>query len=291
MTTTNNHSNQPVLVLGGTGKTGRRVAERLSARGTPVRIGSRSARPAFDWDGESTWSTVLEGAGAAYVVYSPDLAIPGAAEVVGRFARQAVEHGVVRLVLLAGRGEEGARRAERAVQESGAAWTIVRASWFSQNFSEDYLLEPVLSGEIALPADGVAEPFVDADDIADVAVAALVDNRHIGELYELTGPRLLTFAEAVEEIAQAAGRDIRYVPVSVEDYAAEAAAQGVPGDVVDLLTYLFGTVLDGRNAHVTDGVRRALGREPRDFADYARDTAATGIWNPPVPNSAPSRAS
>jgi uncharacterized protein YbjT (DUF2867 family) len=280
MTTTNNHSNQPVLVLGGTGKTGRRVAERLSARGTPVRIGSRSARPAFDWVGESTWSTVLEGAGAAYVVYSPDLAIPGAAEVVGRFARQAVEHGVVRLVLLAGRGEEGARRAERAVQESGAAWTIVRASWFSQNFSEDYLLEPVLSGEIALPADGVAEPFVDADDIADVAVAALTDARHAFHLYEVTGPRLLTFADAAAEISRASGRDVRYVPVTSAEYAAGAVAQGVPAEVVDMLTGLFAEVLDGRNAYVTHGIERALGRPPRDFADYATAAARSGVWTP-----------
>jgi uncharacterized protein YbjT (DUF2867 family) len=280
MTTTNNHSNQPVVVLGGTGKTGRRVAERLSARGTPVRIGSRSARPAFDWDGESTWSTVLDGAGAAYVVYSPDLAIPGAAEVVGRFARQAVEHGVVRLVLLAGRGEEGARRAERAVQESGAAWTIVRASWFSQNFSEDYLLEPVLSGEIALPADGVAEPFVDADDIADVAVAALTDARHAFHLYEVTGPRLLTFADAAAEISRASGRDVRYVPVTSAEYAAGAVAQGVPAEVVDMLTGLFAEVLDGRNAYVTHGIERALGRPPRDFADYATAAARSGVWTP-----------
>jgi uncharacterized protein YbjT (DUF2867 family) len=213
-------------------------------------------------------------------VYSPDLAIPGAAEVVGRFARQAVEHGVVRLVLLAGRGEEGARRAERAVQESGAAWTIVRASWFSQNFSEDYLLEPVLSGEIALPADGVAEPFVDADDIADVAVAALTDARHAFHLYEVTGPRLLTFADAAAEISRASGRDVRYVPVTSAEYAAGAVAQGVPAEVVDMLTGLFAEVLDGRNAYVTHGIERALGRPPRDFADYATAAARSGVWTP-----------
>ena len=123
------------------------------------------------------------------------------------------------------------------------------------------------------------EPFVDADDIADVAVAALTEDGHIGRLYELTGPRLLTFAEAVDEVAKAAGREIRYVPISIEDYAAAAAEQGVPAEVIELLTYLFGEVLDGRNAHLTDGVQRALGRQPRDFAEYARDAAATGIWN------------
>jgi uncharacterized protein YbjT (DUF2867 family) len=124
----------------------------------------------------------------------------------------------------------------------------------------------------------VPEPFVDADDIADVAVAALTDDRHIGEVYELTGPRLLTFAEAVAEIARATGREIRYVPVSVDHFAA-AAYQDLPGELIELLTYLFTEVLDGRNAHLADGVQRALGREPRDFRDYARDAAATGVFN------------
>ena len=182
-------------------------------------------------------------------------------------------------MLLSGRGEEEAERAEQAVADSGAELTIMRATWFAQNFSEDYWREAVVSGEVALPAGDAPEPFVDADDIADVAVAALTDDRHVGELYELTGPRLLTFAEAVNEIAEATGREIRYVPVSIEEYAAAAAAQGVPGEVIELLSYLFAEVLDGRNAHLVDGVQRALGREPRDFGDYARATAASGVWD------------
>ena len=172
-------------------------------------------------------------------------------------------------------------RAEQAVRDSGAELTIVRSTWFNQNFSEDYMLEHVLSGEVALPAGDTPEPFVDADDIADVAVAALTEDGHVGQVYELTGPRLLTFAEAVEEIAQATRRrEIRYVPISIEEHAVAAAEQGVPAEVIDLLTYLFSEVLDGRNAHLADGVQRALGREPRDFADYARDAAATGVWDP-----------
>ena len=257
------------MVLGGTGKTGRRVVERLEARGLPVRVGSRSGEPPFDWEDRATWAPALQGVGSVYVSYYPDLAVPGAVETVGSFAELAVKSGVPRLVLLAGRGEPEAERAEQAVRDSGAELTILRSTWFAQNFSEDYWLEYVLSGEVALPAGDTPEPFVDADDIADVAVAALTEDGHVGQLYELTGPRLLTFAEAVEEIAQAAGREIRYVPISIEEYAAAAAEQGVPGEVIDLLTYLFSEVLDGRNAHLTDGVQRALGREPRDFADYA----------------------
>jgi uncharacterized protein YbjT (DUF2867 family) len=277
--TDNPHNTKPILVLGGSGKTGRRVVERLTTQGISTRVGSRSAVPPFDWEDRSTWAPVLNGVGAAYVSYYPDLAIPGAPEAVHAFADVALAHGVRRLVLLSGRGEEEAQRAERAVQDAGADVTIVRCAWFMQNFSEDYLLDAIVGGEVVLPATDQLEPFVDADDIADVAVAALTDDRHIGEVYELTSPRLMTFAGAVGEIAEATGREIRYLPVSVEEYAAGAADHGVPPEFVGFLTYLFSDVL-GHNAHLTDGVNQALGRPPRDFADYARATAATGVWNP-----------
>jgi uncharacterized protein YbjT (DUF2867 family) len=277
---TNARDTHETLVLGGTGKIGRRVAKRLLAQGMRTRVGSRSGRPPFDWEDRSTWSPVLEGVRSAYVSYSPDLAVPGAAETVGSFAELAVQSGVRRLVLLAGRGEPETELGEDAVRESGADLTIVRSTFFAQNFSEDFWRDLVVSGEVALPAGEVPEPFVDADDIADVAVAALTDERHIGEVYELTGPRLLTFAEAVDEIARATGREIRYVPISSEEFASAAAAEGVPSEIVDLLTYVFGEVLDGRNAHLADGVQQALGREPRDFSDYARDAAASGVWDP-----------
>jgi uncharacterized protein YbjT (DUF2867 family) len=189
-----------------------------------------------------------------------------------------VDEGAV--VQVDGRGEPEADMGEEAVRDSGADLTVLRPAWFSQNFSEDYLLEHVLSGEVALPAGDTPEPFVDADDIADVAVAALTQNGHVGQVYELTGPRLLTFAEAVHEIAGATGREIRYVPISIDEHATAAAELGVPGEFIDLLTYLYGEILDGRNAHLADGVQRALGRPPRDFADYARIAAATGVWSP-----------
>jgi uncharacterized protein YbjT (DUF2867 family) len=245
----------------------------------PTRIGSRSGEPPFDWGDESTWAPALRGVGSVYISYFPDISVPGAPEAVRSLAERALEQGVRRLVLLSGRGEEEAERAERAVQDTGADVTIVRCAWFMQNFSElDFLVGPILDGEVVLPAADQLEPFVDADDIADVAVAALTDDRHIGEVYELTSPRLLTFPDAVSEIARVTGREIRYMPISVEEYAAGAAAQGVPAEFVGFLTYLFGEVL-GHNAYLTDGVQRALGREPRDFADYARDTAATGVWS------------
>ena len=154
----------------------------------------------------------------------------------------------------------------------------MRASWFNQNFSEGYLRDSVLAGEIALPAGPVPEPFVDADDIADVAVAALTDSRHANELYEVTGPRALTFADAVGEIAAALGRPIRYVQISPEDFVVSMRAYASE-DIVRLMHELFTVVLDGRNVGVMQGVREALGRAPRDFSDYVRRTAASGVWN------------
>jgi uncharacterized protein YbjT (DUF2867 family) len=268
------------LVVGGTGKTGRRVVDRLRARGLAVRVGGRSADPPFDWDNRETWSRALTGVTAAYVAYYPDLAVPGAAHKIAAFAELAVKSGVRRIVLLSGRGEEGAVLGEEALRAFGADWTILRCSWFAQNFSEGAFVEQVLSGVVALPAGSVKEPFVDADDIADVAVEALTGEGHVGQLYELTGPRLMTFAEAVAEIGKATGQEIRYEQVSMEDYKALLVENHVPADFVWLIDHLFSTVLDGRNSHLTDGVRRALGRGPRDFSEYARATAAAGGWAP-----------
>jgi uncharacterized protein YbjT (DUF2867 family) len=268
-----------ILVLGATGKTGRRIVDRLRARGVPVRVGSRSAQPPFDWDDESSWAPALAGIEAVYVSYYPDLAAPGASDRIRAFAAAAKAAGAAHLVLLSGRGEQEAQASERMIQEAGVDWTILRASWFAQNFSESFFLDGVLSGEVVLPASDVPEPFVDADDIADAAVGALTEDGHVGQLYELTGPRMLTFAEAVAEIAKATDRDITFVPVAADDYAAALAAEDVPAEVIDMVTYLFTTVLDGRNAYLTDGVQRALGRAPRDFYDYAWDTAQSGAWD------------
>jgi uncharacterized protein YbjT (DUF2867 family) len=277
--TSETQSRKLTLVTGSSGTTGGRVAKRLAERGVPTRLGSRSGSPAFDWADESSWPAVLDGVEAAYLVYYPDLVAPGAVDTIRRFAKVAVSSGVRRLVLLSGRGEEEAQRAEQALIESGADWTIVRCAFFAQNFSEKGFEEFVRAGTVALPAPEVGEPFVDADDIADVVVAALTEDGHSGQLYELTGPRLLTFAESVAEIAAAAGRDIDYLTISTEEFIAGLVEQGIPEEEATVFAEIFGTVLDGRNAYLTNGVQRALGRPPRDFTEYARAAAATGVWN------------
>jgi uncharacterized protein YbjT (DUF2867 family) len=265
------------LVLGA--KTGHRVLQRLQARGIPARAASRSTPIPFDWNDRATWRPTLDGISAAYIAYFPDLAVPGAAATVSAFADQAVGAGVRRLVLLSGRGEEEAQRAEELVAQAGAEWTVVRCSWFNQNFSEGIFADGIRGGELALPVGGVPEPFVDLEDVADVAVAALTEDGHAGEIYELTGPQLLRFDEAVAAIADAAGRAIAFVPVPMDAFAAALREHGEADDVVWLTTYLFTEVMDGRNASLGDGVQRALGREPRSVAEYARRAAQTGIWD------------
>lgn len=272
---------QLVLVTGGTGTTGRRIADRLRRHGVVVRTTSRAGSPPFDWEQPDTWGGVLDGVTTVYIAYSPDLAMPGALATVTKFCDRARHSGVDKFVLLAGRGEEAAEAAEDAVKSSGARWTIVRASWFDQNFSEGMLHHAVLGGTIALPGGTVREPFVDVEDIADVAVAALVGQEHDGRTYDVTGPRLMTFGEAADELASASGRSISYVHVSSEEFVAGAIADGVPESIAGALAEMFVGILDGRNSHVGNGVREALGRDPRDFSVFAARAASEGAWSSP----------
>ncbi|MFF7160553.1 NmrA family transcriptional regulator [Streptomyces sp. NPDC008086] len=267
-----------VVVTGASGRTGSRVAEAARGAGLVVRAASRAR--GFDWEDPTTWARTLRDADAAYLMYPSDVGSPAAAEGVGALAREAVGLGVRRLVLLSARGEDQALPTEEALTSSGADWTIVRASWFSQNFSEGPLVEGLVHGELVFPAGEVREPFVDVRDIADVVTAVLTsgDRYGGGRTLELTGPRLLSWREAVAEISGATGGTITYTPVPTRAYGEALAGFGVPPEEVELLIEVFDTLMDGRNAHVTDGVREVLGRAPRDFADFAREAAAAGAW-------------
>jgi uncharacterized protein YbjT (DUF2867 family) len=268
---------QPILVIGATGKTGSRVAAKLEARGLPVRRGSRNSATPFDWEAPETWAPALTGARAAYVTYFPDLAFPGAVEKLESLVETAKDAGVEHLVLLSGRGEHHARLGEDVVRNSGVDFTIVRAAWFAQNFSEGYLRDPILAGVLPMPGGDIREPIIDIEDITDVAVAALTEDGHRGKLYEVTGPRLMTFAEMAGVLSEETGRTITHIPISFEDFHANVAAAG--GDfVANVFTTIARETLDGRNAHTADGVMQALGRPPRDFADFARSAARAGAW-------------
>ena len=218
--------NGTTLVIGGTGKTGRRVVTRFTEAGLPVRVGSRSATPSFDWSNDSTWDASLAGVSAVYITYSPDLAMPGATDAIQALVDLAKEKGVRRLVLLSGRGEAEAQASEAIVQASGLEWTIVRASWFHQNFSEGAFVDMVLAGTITLPAGDIPEPFVDVDDIADVAFTALTEDGHNGEVYEVTGPRLMTFDDIAQDLSSAIGRKIAFQRVPHDAFVNGVAASG-----------------------------------------------------------------
>ena len=275
-------SKQHTLVTGGTGKTGSRIVKHLTQMGWPVRIGSRSATIPFDWNNPDTWAPALKDIQAVYICFQPDLAVPGTTNIIRAFTQQAAQQGIQHVVLLSGRGEKEAQDCEQIVMQCGINWTIIRASWFSQNFSEGYLLEPIQAGQVALPAGDMGEPFVDTDDIADVAVAAFTQPGHYGQLYEVTGPKMYSFPEAIAVIAKATGRDIQYEYMPIADYTAVMKQYEVPEDVIALLGYLFTEVLDGRNASVTGDIERVLGRPAKDFADFAKETAAAGVWNAPA---------
>lgn len=270
-----------ILVLGSNGKTGRRVAARLENNPeVEIRLGSRNEKIPFDWENPETWQNVVKDIDTVYITFQPDLAVPFAAEAIENFTKLATESGVQKIVLLSGRGEKEAQVCEEIVKKNAKNWTIIRASWFNQNFSESFFLDPILYGVVALPRAEALEPFTDADDIADVVTAALLDENHNGKTYELTGPRLLTFKDAVNEIANASGKKIAFEGLSLEEYTQMLKEYQVPDDHIWLVNYLFEQVLDGRNSTVTSDIEKVLGRKAKDFSAYAEETAKTGIWNP-----------
>lgn len=269
-----------ILVTGGTGKTGRRIVALLEASGHYVRVGSRSAEPAFDWHQPEHWPKAFEGMDKIYISYQPDLAVPGALEAIELLVKEAKKASVKKLVLLSGKGEREAELCEQVVIHSGLNHTIVRASWFNQNFSENFLLEPILEGTVALPQADVKIPFVDTNDIAEVVVKTLLDDEHNGQIYQLTGPDVLTFKEAVEVIARESRRTINFIPVSISEYADGMRRANLPEDFVWLIEYLFTEVLGNPvNSEITNDIEKVLKRKPISFVEYAQKVAQTGVWN------------
>ena len=270
--------NSPILIIGKNAKTGLRVDQRLRALGLATRAVSRSTKPAFDWEDPATWPGALTGTESAYVTFYPDLAVPGAEQTIRDFIEVARDCGLRHLVLLSGRGEQGAQRAEAALMNSGLDWNVVRANWFMQNFSEGFMIEGILSGNLALPAGDIAEPFIDIDDIADVAVAALTREELRNRLFEVSGPRALTFAQCAAEISRAAGYPVNFTQISIDEFLDALRQQGLPESMLWLMNELFTVVFDGRNAQPASGVEEALGRPATDFSEYLDKVVASGVW-------------
>jgi uncharacterized protein YbjT (DUF2867 family) len=278
-------TNTPILILSGRGKTGRRVVEQLEARGVPFRLASRSSEQRFDWYDDSTWSATIAGADTAYL--APPVGPTGLTQA-GRFIKQAAAEGLRRVVLLSGRGVgssgrefdvyESGLELENAVKASGADWTIVRPAWFAQGFSEDFLREYVQAGEIRVSAGNGAEAWIDTNDVGDVMTAALLDERHTGESYSLSGPRTLTMTEVAAELTAATGRPVGYVDLAPEEHVAELVGFGLTLEDAESIRDLFAVIRNHRSEYVSHGVQQVLGRAPRDFTDWARQTAKTGVW-------------
>ncbi|MFD3334616.1 NAD(P)H-binding protein [Streptomyces sp. NPDC058700] len=277
-------NNETILVTGATGKTGRRVVQQLQNKTMPVRAASRSSQVRFDWTDQATWAPALRDITGMYLV-APDLGSAQATENITALARQAAAAGVRRAVLVSfphldtpNLDINHVPAAEQALSAAGLEATVLWPRWFFQNFSEDFLLDAVRSGDVRLPAGEGKEAFIDAEDIAAVAVTALTQDGHAGQTYELSGPRLMSFADAVSDIAHATGNDIRYTPLSAETYAAEQRASGVPEEWVQTAIGMYADIRSGALNSLTGDVEKVLGRPPRDFTDYARTAAAQDAW-------------
>lgn len=256
------------LVIGSTGKTGTRVLKGLKALGFSPKGASRHGDVTFDWDDPTTWTTALNGIDTVYLTYYPDLAVPKAPEDISKFCALAKMKGVRHITVLSGRAEPAAQICENIIMQSGISWTVIRASWFDQNFSEGLFRQFIMDGNIALPVTDVTEPFIDIDDIAEIAIASLTEEEHSGQLYEVTGPELISFADIADKFSKHLDREIRFESISMSEFERRLDQGGVPRGAIEALTYLFGEVLDGRSESTTNGVERALGRPATSFDEY-----------------------
>ena len=272
-------SSNTIAIVGASGKTGARVLGRLDSMGLKTRGLARSTKIPFDWADQATWAKALDGVNSVYVTYYPDLAVPRAASDIRAFVDVCKAQGLEHIVLLSGRGEQGAERAEDIVINSGLDWSIVRASWFMQNFSESFMLDGIQAGELVLPTPYADEPFIDVNDIADLAVAVLTRPDLKNKLFEITGPEVISFANCVQAISKAVERNITFTTLPVEAYLAAAKSEGLDEEIAWLLNELFANVLDGRNESTTDTIERVLGRPARSFEDYVLATAKTSVWD------------
>lgn len=268
---------KPILVTGATGKTGRRVARLLREGGHTVREGSRSTEPPFDWEDPSTWTAALENVEKIYVVL-PDLGSLSAIEQSSAFARAAVAAGTRRAVLVSvplvgGMDPDVVCATEEQFSAAGLELTTLRLRWFFQNFTEDFLRDDVMSRALRLPAGQGREAFVDADDIAEVAVTALTDDQHSGHAYEITGPETITFADVAATITEATGQVVSYEALTLEQYVDEQKTHGVPEEFAQMLGEIYQTIASGALAKPHDDVERILGKPARSFRQFAFDAA------------------
>lgn len=273
-----------VFVSGATGQVGSEVVKALVARGADVRAGSRQgtqvpgARPAvYDFEQPDTYESALNSVSRAFLLV-PAQSIARANELAPAFVEAAGAAGVQRLVCMTGMLSDAPdaplKGTERAVMDSGIAYTLLRPNWFNQNFAPGYYLPMIREmGGVFLPAADGRVSFVDTRDIGAVAAAALTENGHAGVEYTLTGPEALDHTEACAILSDASGREIRYTPISEDDYRGALAGEGMPDEAIQGMLDLYRLIRDGLCTEVSGDISSVLGRPPISFADYARDYA------------------
>jgi len=273
------------LVLGASGKSGRRLVPLLENRGVTVRRASRTGlagNTLFDWNQPETHAAALAGTDAVYLIVADPAVDPDA--LVGPFLQRARAAGVRRIVAVSSLGvtfpeepvDSPRLKLERLIAESGIDWTMLRPGGFNQNFSEGFLLPGIQAGMVVSATGDGKVGFVDAEDIAAVAAEAMTGTGHAGQSYALTGPDLLGFADAAAIISAAAGRPIGHRPLSAEQLGEILQGAGLPSASAAIVLRDQIAISNGHAAVVTDLVETLTGRAARTFRDFA--TAAAVTW-------------
>lgn len=267
------------LILGGTGKVGHRVARILGRDGHDVRAVGRSTPLRFDWRESQTWAPAVRDADGVFVVG------PGSATdwspLLATFLDTASAAGVRHAVLLSSRAVEflpdgNVARAEQALRAGRLPWTILRPTHFAQNFTEAMFI-PV-DGHIVAPVGEGAEPFIDVEDIAEVAAHALANGAAIGETLELSGPSALTFEQAAHVLSEVTGRRLTFRDQSDADHTAALRAAGTPEDYIRWRLAMLSGIRRGDDAYLSDGVAHLLHRPATDLATWAHREATQAPW-------------
>jgi ergot alkaloid biosynthesis protein len=277
-----------ILVTGGTGKTGRRLVSELRGKGVECRVASRGATVAegerpFDWTLPESWDGALEGVSTAYLVAPSAVGEP--APVMIDFLRRAQKRGVSRFVLLSAAplpaGGPAMGQVHLWLKENAAEWTVLRPSWFMQNFSEGQHLASIQDedGIYSATEDGRV-PFVSADDIATAAMAVLTSEDPFNSDFILTGDRPLSYDEVAERIGMAVGRRISHRRLSSDELAARYRLLGLPPVYAEKLAAMDRAIAEGAEDRTTDSVKFLLGRPPISFDDFVEASAAS--WSAPV---------
>jgi ergot alkaloid biosynthesis protein len=283
MTTPRRHDSPRVLVIGATGNTGRHIVSRLTELGFTVRTATRQERPPdstpehvrFDWADASSHEAALSGVDRMYLVAPAMVEDPSVLMV--PFIERALERGVRRVVLLSSsavpEGTPGLGTVHRFIRERAPEWAVLQPSWFMQNFAEarhHHGTSLKRDGVLVTATGDGRVGFVDARDIAEVAVRALADERSHDTAHVITGPQALRYDDIAAVLSQVLGRPIRHVHVDPDEARRHMMGVGMPEQYARLLVQLDEAIARGTEAHVTQTVSRVTSREPRTFEAFAR---------------------